>query len=192
LYALLKLGHDGIGHGGYKIPTRWVLPALFCAGVMIGSFVLTLWVINPVPKSSGREDLRSVSERLATFDVSGRTQLVEAALSLGLHTSRQMSANIDGISRINDREVVVRGWLADPGGDATPLKLLVFVAGKLAAATDTQGERPDVANALALILGAEKNVAFQASFGCSPGQQPIIVGLGTEKQYLRIKSPPCP
>jgi len=119
-------------------------------------------------------------------------QLIEAAISLGLQSSRQMSANIDGISRINDREVVVRGWLADPGGDATPLKLLIFVAGKLAAATDTHGERPDVAKALALTFGAEKNVAFQASFGCPPGQQPIMVGLGIEKQYLPIKSPPCP
>ena len=34
-----------------------------------------------------------------------------------------MAANIDAMRRINDREVVAQGWLADPGGDATPLKL---------------------------------------------------------------------
>jgi hypothetical protein len=42
------------------------------------------------------------------------------------------------------REVAAHGWLADSGADATPLKLLVFVDGKLAAATETQGERADV------------------------------------------------
>jgi hypothetical protein len=103
-----------------------------------------------------------------------------------------MAANIDGMSRINDREVVVNGWLADPGGDATPLKLLVFVAGKLAAATETQGERPDVAHVHALTQGAEKNVSFRVHFGCTPGQQPVIIGLGLGKQYIRVKSPPCP
>ena len=103
-----------------------------------------------------------------------------------------MAANIDGMSRINDREVAAHGWLADPGGDATPLKLLVFVAGKLAVATETQGERPDVARELALTQGAEKNVSFQANFGCAPGQQPVIIGLGLGKSYVSLKSPPCP
>jgi hypothetical protein len=188
----MRLAHDGVGHVGHKIPMRWVPRVLLFAGVMIGSFVLTLWVITPVPKLSGPEDLRSVGERLATYDISGTTQLIEAAISLGLSSSRQMIANIDAISRINEREVAVGGWLADPGGDATPLRLLVFVAGKLAVATETRGERPDVAKVHALTLGAEKNVSFQASFACSPGQQPLMVGLGIDKQYLRIKSPPCP
>ena len=103
-----------------------------------------------------------------------------------------MAASVDRMIRINDREVAAHGWLADPGGDATPLKLLVFVGGKLAVATETQGERPDVARALALTQGAEKNVSFQANFACAPGQQPVIVGLGLGKQYIRVKSPPCP
>jgi hypothetical protein len=142
--------------------------------------------------SSGSEDFRSDAERLASYGISSTTALVEAVISLGLSRSPQMAANIDGMSRINDREVAAHGWLADPGGDATPLKLLVFVAGKLAATTETQGERPDVARELALAQGAEKNVSFQTKFGCSPGHQPVIVGLGPGKQYIRIKSPPCP
>jgi hypothetical protein len=74
-----------------------------------------------------------------------------------------MAAHIDGMSRINDRELAAHGWLADPGGDATPLKLLVFVAGKLAAGRTARRTR-----ALALMQGAEKNVSFRANFGCSP------------------------
>ena len=175
-----------------RIDMRRITRLLTLAAVAIGSFWLTLWMTAPRPTPSGADDFRSDAERLASYSISGTTDLVEAVISLGFSRSPQMAANIDGMSRINDREVAVNGWLADPGGDATPLKLLVFVAGKLAAATETQGERPDVARAHALTQGAEKNVSFQTNFGCSPGQQPVIVGLGLGKQYIRVKSPPCP
>jgi hypothetical protein len=175
-----------------RIDMRRITRLLTLAAVAIGSFWLTLWMTGPRPAPSGADGFRSDAERLASYSISGTTDLVEAVISLGFSRSPQMAANIDGMSRINDREVAVNGWLADPGGDATPLKLLVFVAGKFAASTETQGERPDVARAHALTQGAEKNVSFQANFGCSPGQQPVIVGLGLGKQYIRVKSPPCP
>src|SRR5262245_5286989 len=170
---------------------RRVIRLLILAAVMIGSFWLTLWMTGPRTTSSGEDDFRSDAERLASYDISSWTQLIERALSLGLSRSRQMEGNIDGMRRVNDREVEIGGWLADPGGDK-PLKLLVFVAGKVVAATETKGERPDVARVIALMPGAEKNVGFHASFLCSPGQEPIVVGLGQGKQYLRIKSQPCP
>jgi len=175
-----------------RTDVRRVTRLLILAAVGIGSFALTLWATAPRTTSSGADDFRPDAERLASYSISSTPDLVEAVISLGFSRSQQMAANIDGMSRINDREVAVNGWLADPGGDATPLKLLVFVGGKLAAETETQGERPDVARALALMQGAEKNVKFQANFGCSPGQQPVIVGLGLGKQYIRVKSPPCP
>jgi hypothetical protein len=178
--------------GGYGIAQRWITRILMFSAVGLGSFVLALWVIFPKPTPTGPQGLRYDSERLASYSISSTSDLVEAVISLGLHRSRQMDANVDAMSRTNAREVTARGWLADPGGDATPLKLLVFVAGKLAGSTETHGERPDVTRAHALTLGAEKHVSFQVSFDCSPGQQPMMIGLGTEKQYLRIKSPPCP
>ena len=72
-----------------------------------------------------------------------------------------MAASVDRMIRVNDREVAVYGWLADPGGDAMPLKLLVFVGGKLAVATETQGERPDAARALAPRRALKKTSAFR-------------------------------
>jgi hypothetical protein len=171
---------------------RQVIRPLILAAVAIGSFWLTLWMTDPRTASSDSDNFRSDAERLASYDISSTSDLIQAAVSLGYSRSPQMAANIEGMNRINDREVAAQGWLADPGGDATPLKLLVFVAGKLAASTETQGERPDVARALALTQGAEKNVSFRANFLCSPGQQPVIIGLGLGKQYFRIKSPPCP
>ena len=182
--AVRKLGVDR------RVDLRRVTCLLTLAAVGIGSFGLTLWAT--APRLSSQEDFRSDVERLANYGISGRGDLINAVMSLGLSRSRYMAAHIDGMSRINDREVAAHGWLADPGGDATPLKLLVFVAGKLAVATETQGERPDVARELALTQGAEKNVSFQVNFGCAPGQQPVIIGLGLGKSYIRLKSPPCP
>lgn len=175
-----------------RIDMRRITRLVILAAVAICSFELTLWATAPQTTPSGSGDLQSDAERLASYGISSQTALIEAAISLGYSRSPQMAANVDAMNRINDREVAVNGWLVDPGGDATPLKLLVFVAGKLAAATETRGERPDVARAQALMQGAEKNVAFQTKFGCSPGLQPVIVGLGPGKQYVRIKSPPCP
>ena len=109
-----------------------------CCPCGIGSFGLTLWATAPRPTSSSQEDFRSDVERLASYGISGTGDFINAAISLGLSRSRQMAANIDAMRRINDREVVAQGWLADPGGDATPLKLLVFVGGKLAVATLSQ------------------------------------------------------
>jgi hypothetical protein len=174
------------------IVTRWLTRIVIFAAVGIGSFWLTLWATAPTTTSSAPEDFRSDAERLASYDISSESQLIETAIWLGLSRGRQMDGNVDAISRINDREVAIRGWLADSGGDATPLKLLVFVAGKLAAATETKGERPDVTRALALDQGAEKNVSFQVSFNCSASQQLVVVGLGPGKQFFRFKSPPCP
>ena len=158
--AVRKLGVDR------RVDMRRVTWLLTLAAVGIGSFGLTLWATAPRP--SIQEEFRSDVERLASYGISGAGEFIDAAMSLGLSRSRQMAANIDAMRRINDREVAAHGWLADPGGDATPLKLLVFVGGKLAVATETQGERPDVARALALTQGAEKNVSFQANFACAP------------------------
>src|SRR2546423_851296 len=84
-----------------------------------------------------------------------------------------------GRGGVNEREVMVGGWLADPEGDATPIQLVVFVAGAVAARTQTQGERPDVTREFSLYFGSEKNVAFQATFACRSGEQPVAVAVGS-------------
>jgi hypothetical protein len=57
-----------------------------------------------------------------------------AAQNVGLRLSEHMKGVIDLISRINEREVNMTGWLADPNGNSTPLKLLVFIDGPMVAA----------------------------------------------------------
>jgi hypothetical protein len=165
----------------------WRIVAL--VGALAAGFLVTLWVTRPAPDPTDR---RPDSQRLADHRIGGVSDLIDVALALGMETAPQLQANVDAIARTDERNVKIEGWLADTEGDATPLELLVFVRGALAGRTRTEGERPDVTRTLGLAFGAEKNVAFRVSFACRTGDQPIVVGLGGDKRYLRVRSPPCP
>ena len=84
------------------------------------------------------------------------------------------------------------GWIADLDGDATPNELVVFVGGALRARTKTAGERPDVQQELNLYFGTEKNIGFQVTFACDPGEQPVAVALGKDDRYFGLNTPQCP
>jgi hypothetical protein len=161
------------------------------AGVLIGSFFLTSRLIDTGP-SSNISDNRSDAERLATRNIFDRSDLIEAAIAVGLHSSSIMKGKVETVSRLNDPEVKIKGWVADPDGDATPLTVLVFLGGRTAASVQTRGERSDVTQLHSLAFGAEKNVGFEAIFACPTGDHAVIVGLGQDKQYLYLSSPECP
>jgi hypothetical protein len=155
--------------------------------VLLASFFGTLWLTGgSVPPES-----RSAAEQLASYSISHRSDLIEAAVASGLHTSSAMKGNIDVMTRVNDREVTIQGWLADPVGDTASIAI-IFVDGKHVATTHTQGERPDVTKALGLASDAKQNVALTVTFECRAGARPLIVGLGSDNQYVAVASPPCP
>jgi hypothetical protein len=99
---------------------------------------------------------------------------------------------LDAIRRINGRDVGLSGWAADREGESTPPEVLIFVAGQLVATTHTKGERPDVTAAFHLGFGAQTNVGLSANFTCRRADQPVVVVLGKEKQYIQLQSDPCP
>jgi hypothetical protein len=161
--------------------------------VLLGSFFLTLWLLD-----EGNDDLvnstdpRSDGERLASHRVANYSDLRNAARDAKLRFSMSIIGTVDSLTRINERDVTLSGWLADPEGDSTPLQVMVFVSGSIAATTQTKGERPDVTSAKGLAFGTEQNVVFQVSFACPAGQQPVIVGLGMKRQYFPLEPPRCP
>jgi hypothetical protein len=161
------------------------LPAAF-----FGSFFMTLWLTEPQPPPP--PDNRTDAERLAALPISNGSDLAKAAQSAKLTFSRRLLGNVDVVRRIDERDVTASGWAADREGDSTPLEVLVFVAGPLMATTRTTGERPDVTTAVRLGFGAEKNVAFSVNFQCRRGDQPIVVVIGSERQYLPVQSARCP
>jgi hypothetical protein len=159
---------------------------------LIGSFFATLWALDARAPSDTAESDQSDAARLATATIFDRSDLIEAAVGVGLHSSDSMRGAVDEIRRLNASEVAISGWLADTGGEGEPLNLLVFVAGKHGGMTQTRGERPDVAQAVHLAAGAEKNVAYQMSLRCHAGDQLVIVGVGSDKQYIYLSAPRCP
>jgi hypothetical protein len=164
----------------------------FLVAVVIGNVALAL----SQPKASGTRpdpnDKRPVAERLASLNVSDNSELSEAATAAGLRISRRFVGAVEWIVRVDERDVKMAGWLADPDGDATPLEIVVFVAGPVAGTARTQGERPDLINHAGLGFGAEKNIDFRVTFSCRAGDRPVVAGLGPKERYIPLTSPPCP
>ena len=160
--------------------------------VVLASFLLTLWIVDPRRAERTKSMAGNVGP-LATHRVTTVEDLRRVARDAGLKLSSHMKGHIDTINRLNDRDIVISGWLADPEyGDGTPLRIIAFVRGPVAGDTETKGDRPDVTHALGLEFGSEKNVAFQLSFACPSADQPIVVGLGPRRQYLPLPIGPCP
>ena len=163
------------------------------AAALLGSFFLTLWQLDDGRVSAvDPADTRSDSERLASQQVTDYSDLRRAAGKAGLKFSLDMIGTVDSYSRVNERDVTISGWLADPEGDGNPLKVMVFLEGAVAATAETRGERPDVARLKGLAFGTEKNVVFAVNVACRTGQQPVVVGLGIKRQYFPLPISPCP
>jgi hypothetical protein len=163
---------------------------VFLSAVFFGSLFITLWLTEP--EDPGTTDNRPDAERLAAYPISDSSDLAKSAQNANLILSRRLLGYVDAIRRIDERDVVLAGWAADREGDSTPLEVLIFVAGQLAATTRTAGERPDVTAALHLGFGAQKNVILSANFTCRRGDQPVVVILGKERQYMHLQSASCP
>jgi hypothetical protein len=132
--------------------------------VFIASFFGTWWLTEPEAAPQRLEDQR----------ISYYSDLPTASQNAGLRYSREMEGSVDGFSRINEREVTVGGWVKDPLGDFTPLKVLVFLNGSLVASGQTQ------------------NLYFSLAFNCRPGDKPVVLGVGGRKQYVLLQTKTCP
>jgi hypothetical protein len=165
-----------------------------CAVALLGSFFLTLWLTEPQQPISDKiggnryvqptttvpypdSTRRLYVEKLADQEVSSYADLPRAAQALGFDSSSRMKGIVDGIKRINDREVTAIGWLLDAEGDGTPLDMIVFVKGGGSAITRTGDSRPDVATALGLSSKVGKNGGYHVTFNCQSGEQAVVVGV---------------
>lgn len=161
--------------------------ALSLATLLV-SFSLTLWMLDGAPAPPAKV----APEAIVSQRISSHGELRRLAPSLGLSFAPQIRGNVDVLQRVNDREVLAEGWLADTEGYGEPLKLYVFASGAMVARAETRGERPDVSKALGLFMGAEKNTKFQVNLECRAGDQLVIFALATRSQYLPLPSATCP
>ena len=180
------VSHPDAARGGHLL--RRAAYVVFLSAVLFGSLFITLWLTEPQVRNA--PDNRSPAELLAAYPISDDSDLAQLAHEAGLITSHRLFGHGDVIRRIDEQKVELLGWAAD--GQGTALEVLVFVAGHLVAMTHTAGERPEVTAALRLGFGADKNLAFSANFTCRKGDQPVVVVLGKEKDYLDLQPSRCP
>jgi hypothetical protein len=180
------VGHPDVTRGGHRVLGRTAY-MLFLLAILFGSFFVTLWLTAPQMPSL---DNRSHAERLAAYPISNGSELAKSAYEADLIPSQRLDGRINVIRRLDEQKVDLAGWAADWNG--TALEALVFVDGHLAATTHTAGERPDVTAALRLGFPARTNIALYANFSCRKGEQPVVVILGNGKEYLHLRSVPCP
>jgi hypothetical protein len=179
--------HSAAVRAGHLMWRRAAYIAILLA-VLFGSFFVLLWPTEP--QMPNAPDNRSHAQRLAAYPISNSSDLAKSAYEADLTPSQRISGHVEAIRRIDEQKVDLVGWAVD--GNGTALELLIFVAGHLVATTHTAGERPDVAAALRLGLGAQTNIALFANFTCRKGDQPVLVILGSEKEYMHLQSAPCP
>ena len=110
--------HSDVPRPGHR--TSRAAYVVFLLAVLFGSFFTTLWLTEPqVPSAL---DNGSDAERLAAYTISNSSDLAKSAYDANLIPSRRLSGYVDGIRRIDERDVGLAGWAADREG--TPLTVL--------------------------------------------------------------------
>jgi hypothetical protein len=176
--------------GGILVQRKAIIG--FLVAVVVGNLVLLLSQPRTTRARPDPNDKRPAVERLASRAVGSYSELPEAAAAAGLRLGRRFTYSVDNIVRVDAQRVTMDGWLADTDGDGTPLDVLIFVGAAVVGAVATKGEVPGVAKDYRFGLGAEKNIAFQSTFPCRSGEQPVVAGVGPKERYVPMRSPPCP
>jgi hypothetical protein len=156
-------------------------------GVLIGSFILTLWLTAPTtPIAHEPEPANMSAAVLAAYLVPNERILAAAASAAGLQLSDKLRGFVDEIARNNKQQVTIRGWAADLVSQGTPLTILIFADGRNMLVTQTKGPRDDVAQALKVSAPAAANVAFEGEFSCSPGEALVVVAVTQKNSYAPL------
>lgn len=136
-------------------------------------------------------DSDTVAKQLAGKTVSNPDELTAAETDAGLQASPAIWGSVESLTRQGDNAVVASGWAADREGDGRPLSVVLFVGGKGAGMTTTQGERPDVVTQLGL-APEHKDLAFQATVDCQAGDTLLVVFVGPSGRYSNFVPKGCP
>ena len=156
-------------------------------GVLIGSFVLTLWLTAPItPIAHEPEPANMSAAVLAAYLIPNERILPAAAGSAGLQFSDKLRGFVDEITRTNNQQVTIRGWAADIVGQGTLITVLIFANGRNMLGTQARGPRHDVAQALKLPQPAATNVAFEGEFSCNPGEALVVVVVTQKNSYAPL------
>jgi hypothetical protein len=159
----------------------WISGA--CAAAL--AFAVVLWLTSPVTPPPGVAILASAT-------VSDATSLMAAVQTAGLRGTPDLKGAIESIARIDNDRVTIKGWAVDKTGSSSQLTIVAFAGGAHVLTTMTNGPRKDIAQMLALTDRGARNVSFQASLACSPGQTLLLVAVSYDHTYSQFRSLACP
>jgi hypothetical protein len=155
-------------------------------GVVAVSFAVTMWLTQPV------RPLRPAIATLASSTISDFTTLMAAVKSAGLKGAPSVKGAIDGITRIDNERVAVKGWAIDVADPTLPLVVVVFAGGRHKLTTETDGRRPEVVSVLGVPEAAMANVSFQGTVGCRRGERLMVVAVAQSDVYGHFGARNCP
>ena len=148
-------------------------------------FAAVFWLTSPAPPPPG-------VAILARATVSDATGLMAAVQTAGLRGSPDVKGAIEGLKRIDNERVTIKGWAVDKNASSSPLTIVAFAGGPNVLTTVTSGPREDVARMFGLSGAAARSVSFEAGFTCSKGQNLIVVAVTSDRTYSQFRSLVCP
>jgi hypothetical protein len=160
---------------------------LLGAGVLVGSFLTTLWLTEPTTPPDIQPAVPSIkSDIFAASLVRDEGTLRAAANAAGLTPSDKLKGVVDVVTRLNSTQVSIQGWALDLHGENGPIAVLVFADGENVLKAYTKGPRPDVADAFKLSQDDASNVAFEGLVACKPGQPLFVVAMTQTDLYVAL------
>jgi hypothetical protein len=157
-------------------------PRLLLLGflVLIGSFLLTFWLVGTGASTSPLNILMS-------SHVSDDESLSDAAISAGLRPSLTLKGSVDQLTRLSEKQIRITGWSADSNGNGTPITVIAFTDGKLALQTNTNGPRPDVTDHFKLSNEAALNIGFGGVLDCRASRPLFIIAVAGNR-YSKLSN----
>ena len=148
-------------------------------------FAIVLWLTSPVTAPPAVAILASAT-------ISDATALMTAVQTAGLRGASEVKGAIEGLKRIDKERVAIKGWAVDRTASSAQLTIIAFAGGPHVLTTVTKGSRKEVAQMFGLSDAAARNVSFEATFTCSPGQNLVVVAVTAENTYSQFRSLACP
>jgi hypothetical protein len=146
-------------------------------------FAAVLWLTSPptIPPSVAI---------LTSSTIADATSLMAAVQTANLRGTPDVRGAIDGIKRIDNERVTIKGWAVDKGSSRSWLTIVAFASGRHALTAVTNGARKEVAQMFGLSDAA--NVSFEASFRCATDEKLVIVAVTPDSKYSQFRSLACP
>lgn len=167
-------------------PTRPRLTWIAGGLIFAACFVVGLLLIKPARPPT------AAMKALASATVSDLKTLMAAVKAAGLRGTPDVKGAIDTMTRVDNTQIILKGWTAEIGGSNEPLTVMAFVDGRNSLMVETSGGRRQIASALGLSDAAAADISFEGRLKCGKGQKLIVVAVARNDVYGQFGSRTCP